>query len=804
MTASPTQPGASTAMQLRAGLWLLLALAVTLVCTAQFATAGRVPLQTNLLALLPPTERNPLAEEAVRRLADAAGDRAVFLVGAAEPAAAAAAARAFAATLRGSDAFRQVIADIPAFDPGQLTALYVQHRFSLLAAADRAALASGAVGPADLEARLQRKLYTPFRFGLTLPPSDDPFGFSDAWLAELPLRSLRLETENGLLVSHDQRRTWVVITAALSASAYDSTLQQGVAAAVAQAESALRHAHPDAVLLRAGTVFYADAARRSAEREFDLIAAGSLLGMFSLLYLVFRSLRPLALGLLAVAFGIGTATAVTLAVYGELHLITLVFGASLIGEAIDYAVQYFAAHLGAGAGWEPMAGLRRIAPGLTLALATSLLGYGALLLAPFPALSQIALFAIAGLAAAWLSVFLLLPALLVRPNRRDPAAAVSGAQTFLNWWRRRMPRRRCLLLGGLLLIAAVPGWLRLAGNDDVRLLVARPPWLVAQEEHIRALTGFGNSSQFFLVEGATPDAVLAGEEKLAARLDALVAQDRISGYQALSTFVPSLARQAENYHLWQARVFADEGALRALFARSALRDELAEHLLASFKASAGQALSLDEWLQSPLSTPFRHLWLGRSGSGYAAIVLPQGTREVAHLAESAAGLAGVTLVDKAGSVSRLFRDYRQWGVLWLLGACALVYSVLCVRYGPVQAAVTLAPTLLAMGLALGAFGYADAPLTLFNLMGLMLVLGVGVNYAIFLREGGVRAAATLAGVLLSAGTTLLSFGLLAFSSMPALAGFGLTLLVGVGMAVLLAPMVLTFSAAQTACPGDAC
>ena len=111
---------------------------------------------------------------------------------------------------------------------------------------------------------------------------------------------------------------------------------------------------------------------------------------------------------------------------------------------------------------------------------------------------------------------------------------------------------------------------------------------------------------------------------------------------------------------------------------------------------------------------------------------------------------------------------------------------------------------LAMALALGVLGHLKTPFTLFNMMGLMLVLGVGVNYAIFLREGGVRAAATLAGVLLSAGTTLLSFGLLAFSSMPALAGFGLTLLVGVGMAVLLAPMVLTFSAAQTACPGDAC
>ena len=55
-----------------------------------------------------------------------------------------------------------------------------------------------------------------------------------------------------------------------------------------------------------------------------------------------------------------------------------------------------------------------------------------------------------------------------------------------------------------------------------------------------------------------------------------------------------------------------------------------------------------------------------------------------------------------------------------------------------------------------------------------------------------RTAATLAGVLLSAGTTLLSFGLLAFSSMPALSSFGLTLLVGIGIAVLLAPMVLSF------------
>jgi predicted exporter len=44
------------------------------------------------------------------------------------------------------------------------------------------------------------------------------------------------------------------------------------------------------------------------------------------------------------------------------------------------------------------------------------------------------------------------------------------------------------------------------------------------------------------------------------------------------------------------------------------------------------------------------------------------------------------------------------------------------------------------------------------------------------------------GVLLSAATTLLSFGLLAMSAMPALRSFGATLGVGIAVSVLLAPV----------------
>jgi predicted exporter len=166
------------------------------------------------------------------------------------------------------------------------------------------------------------------------------------------------------------------------------------------------------------------------------------------------------------------------------------------------------------------------------------------------------------------------------------------------------------------------------------------------------------------------------------------------------------------------------------------------------------------------------------------------------LKDSTADLSAVTFVDKVGSVSTLFQQYRYWSAIWLLCAIALVFLVLCVRYSRRQAAVILIPTVLAMALTIGIIGYLHVTLTLFNMMGLMLVLGVGVNYAIFLHEGGVNQAATLAGVLLSAGTTLLSFGMLAFSGMPALSSFGVTLLIGIGVAALFAPITLSFKVPQ--------
>ena len=771
-----------------AAAWALASILLVAATLVLFARGA--PLQTNLLALLPSTERSAAAERAVTAMHDAGANRAVFLVGHADPAAARQAARRFAAALEASGAFRKVQLEIPAVDPRSLLRASLDFRFGLLADADRLALKQGKF---DADQWLTKRLNDPLRFGSVGGLALDPFGFFDRYVASLPYRNLRLELDDGLLVARSDSGAGlhVLVSAELPGSAYADSVQAPVIAALAQAQDQLG---AGVELLRTGAVFFAADARSAAQREVDLIGLGSVAGIVLLLLAVFRSLRPMLLGLLTVCIGLAAGVVVTVLVHGELHLLTLVFGASLIGEAIDYSIQYFGAYAGAGPGWDPQRGMRLVRPGLTLALLTSLLGYGALLLLPFPAVKQIALFALTGLAAAYLSVILLLPALLRRPYSRNLSGVTAPIARFIDAWRARVSPRAGLVLALAFLVVLAPGWLHLKRDDDVRSLSNRSPSLLQQEARIRALTGFEIGTQFLLVEGDSAENVLRREEQLVARLQELAAKGELSHYQAISSFVPSAARQTENRSLVGERVLADGAQLERALDRAGLRKGIAPELERAYRASEGRLLEPQAWLASPAAAPFRQLWLGKTESGYASVVVPFGVRNATALAEAAHAVEGVACLDKAASVSRLFREYRNSFSYGLAAAVLVVLCVLARRYGWRGGAAVLLPTLLGIAAALGLSGYSGVPMTLFSIMALMLVLGVGVNYAIFLVEGRGREGTAFLAVLLSAATTVLSFGLLAFSGTPALAQFGRMLVAGIGVAVLLAPLALTLAA----------
>jgi predicted exporter len=777
-------------IQLRALLFGGFAVGMLLLGAWLLFGRGTVPIQTDLLAMLPTTERHPLAESAVDRLAHANGDRMVLVVADADDARAKDAARALGKSLTRNRAFDSVIAELPDFDLDQFVSPYLPYRFSLLTDADRAALTQPGRDAAQM---LARRLNEPFSAGVGTALEDDPFGWLQHWLDQQPWSRSPLVPEDDLLTAHRDGVTYVMVIAQLRGSSYDDGVQREALGALDAAWHDVSHAYPRTQLLRTGAVFFAAAARAGAERDMHVVGLTSTIGIALLLLWTFRSPRPLLVAFLSTAVGVISALTLTLLIFGQIHLLTLVFGAALLGEAVDYSIQYLCVRSNAGAHWQPQRGARQVRPALLLALGTSLLGYTLLGMVPFPALRQMACFAMVGMVVACLSVFWLLPAFAAAPTTKPLSPTLVGVARA--WQQRvmRLAHGRCgFALFALGLVVAVPGWWRLDHDDDIHQLIATPTALAQQEARIREITGVGNGSQFYLVTGNTPEQTLQHEEALEQRLQALVANQQLQGWTGVAGMVPSAQRQRNNQSALMP-LFAADAALTTTLGQAGIKAEVADAYLAAWP---GRMLTIDAWLAMPVSVPFRYLWMSGSEHGYASIVLPQGQDDTAVLRTASDGLPDVMLVDKPASVSALFGRYRSYASLWLLAALVLVGVTFAWRYRG-DAFRVLAPPLFGMGWSLAALGYLDQPLTLFHWMALMLVLGVGANYAVFLREGEPHTAhmpgASYASVLLSAVTALLSFGLLGLSSMPALQHFGITLLLGIGITALLAPASLSAS-----------
>ncbi|PTT90102.1 hypothetical protein DBR42_06685 [Pelomonas sp. HMWF004] len=197
------------------------------------------------------------------------------------------------------------------------------------------------------------------------------------------------------------------------------------------------------------------------------------------------------------------------------------------------------------------------------------------------------------------------------------------------------------------------------------------------------------------------------------------------------------------------------------------------------------------WLASPASEPVRAQWLGRLGEGQGSVVLLRG----ADAAETRAALAalrldGVTWVDKVGEVSALLGRYRVLMSWVLVLGFVLTWAALACRFG-LASWRALAPTALACVLTIALLAISGQVLQLFHILPLLILLGLGVDYGIFLLEQpGRTETRPFLSVTLAAASTLLSFGLLALSGTPALHAFGLTLLIGVFLAWLLTPFFI--------------
>lgn len=732
-------------------------------------------IDSDVLALLPQDANDRLLSDATRLIADNSARQVVVLLGSADAEGAKAAQVAYSRAIHDidRDGHLPIVENASVqgwFD--QARAFYAPYRDRLLTDEQRARLRDG--DPAMLGQQALAVLYGPLGAPRLTEWNRDPLGlWPQWWQARAAGTGLRVG-DDGLLQA--EGRYWAVLQFQTRDSAFRLDGEQRIGDALAAAAAAARKAVPDLRELRAGVPLHAEAAAAQANREINTIGWGSLAAVLLLVWLAFRSLRPIALVAMSLLVGCATALSVTALVFGKVHLLTLVFGASLVGVAEDYGIHWFGSRQA-----EPQASrwqlLRHLLPGLWLALLTSALAYLALGLAPFPGLRQMALFSVVGLSAAFLTVICWFPFLDNGRVRQTRFSHWLGG-TLDGWPRLGQARRGVVVaLGVVAAVVIATGLLRVQPNDDLRSLQSSPPALMAQQIEVGRLLGMPSPAQFFLVQGGDAEQVLQREEALVARLDALEAQGRIGGHQAISDWWPSRQRQDA------------DAALTARIEASVLR-QVGEATGESLSRPAyATPAGIDAFLHDGVSLPFRHLWLGKLGNGQASVVMVDDLSRadaLATLRALADGLQGVRWVDRTADFSQLLGHYRRMMGALLLAGVALVFGVLAWRYRR-QSWRVIAPTLLAGLLTVALLGWLGQPLQLFNVLALLLLLGMGIDYGIFLLEHRGDRSAWLS-VCVGAASTWLSFGLLALSSTPALRAFGLTLLLGIGLVWVITPL----------------
>ncbi len=516
-----------------------------------------------------------------------------------------------------------------------------------------------------------------------------------------------------------------------------------------------------------GAVKYAHQAYQNARQEISTVGLGSLVGIVLLLLWVFRSVIPLLLSISSIALGLVVAFAVTVQVFGEVHVFALVFGATIAGVSIDYCFHYLV-----DAAWSeaPEAAeqkrfsVEKIIPALFIGFMSSALVYSGFLVTGYEVLGQIALFSVVGLLSVLLNVLVFYPWLYRVKAFNNHALMLRISNSFLHNPVQVIFRKplACLLLLCLVLLA---DFYLIEPNDDVRALQQLSEAIQQEESHVRGVLDWQPSEYYILISDEDIDSLLQQEADM---LMFLRKQDiELVG---ISDYIPT-ATQQEQHHKLQQHVYQSD----------AFDAYLAELELPPFDEITFEAFD-PQVLIAQLSQVFKQRWLGTI-NGQHALIIP--LYEQVSLPDDSSAV----LIQQAEDTSKLFGQFRTKSS-WMLAIAVLllVGALSTFRYSFVEAAHMVSVPLLSGFSALALASLLGYHVSLFSVLALLLVLGMGLDYVVFLRESKQPAHVMLA-LLLSSLTTMLAFGLLAFSQVAVLKSFGFMVGVGIAMVLLFSPAV---------------
>ncbi len=607
----------------------------------------------------------------------------------------------------------------------------------------------------------------------------DPYGFFTRYVKNnSPVSPFQMDDHSNLFTQDNTGKTWYIYLASLNESAFSMKIQEKIENQLTPILDSVAQKF-SVETLKTGALFYATAGAQQAQHEISLIGSISMLGVLLLMFLIFRNLRSLGFAITVIGVSIIAGLSTCLMIFGSIHIISLVIGCSLIGITVDYALHYICATYRDVA--SPYDVFKKLVPALPLSALTSALGFALLVMVPFPGIQQMGVLSATGLLAALITVFLWGPYLMAGPSKSLTKAAECFQSSLKNLaqWGGNPQRRKTLVL--LIISVGIIGIVNLRFDDNLKSFQNLNIDLKYQEDKINGMLSFEKTTRFFTVKGQTLDDVLQQEESLIPEL----ASQGIT-VKALASLIPSDQRQHKNHQV---------------IAKSYQPASIAQ----LFKALGyTQSYSISDFMPessllrlnlSDLPAGFKELVYQTETGNFVGRILITDVEDEAKLQQFIDQIDekfNVNYCDPTRDYSALFTLYRQLVFGLMIGILMVLAGVLSYRVGVPGATRILTPLILAIFGTIGLLGLL-APLNFFHAVGLLLSMSIGIDYALFLywhKPESTKTDILLMCNALSALTTILSFGLLAFSQTRAVCSFGLSIFIGIVLCFILTTIFL--------------
>lgn len=634
-------------------------------------------------------------------------------------------------------------------NPKGVLSFYQRQAGRLATPRDRQMLANG--GYEALIANAQKNLQSPAP--VLTPLQSDPLLLTQRFIQQLPDLMPGYESHEGLYTRTSQSTHQVLVPLRIAGDALSVNQSGRSVEVINDFIDKVADELPGIEVYRSGLLFHSDAAAKQAKKEMTWFGGLSLLLVLALLLWVFRSGQQLLYTVLLLGVSAATGLLVTLLFSTQPHVLMLVFATSFIGLCIDYVIHGFIARSHGAKAWSALK------PALWLSGLTTVLGYVLLLLLPLPLLQQLGIFMAVALITAMTLVVVTLPWL---PEPKEPAPR--WQQFCLNMTKLYRQMRNKTTTHWLSVMALTTLGLLVwsfTANDNVRLLASSPESLLQQENHLRKTTDFYFQPDVLLVAGETPQKALEQTGNLRG----------IEGSVSLYHYVLPVSEQQQvvqgQQHLFKSQVGED-------------------YL---------QWLGIDApvFNSVPQEHPLESQFLYPTEAGWMSVIRLKQPFSADEIKETPDRLEHFDPIEHA---SDALTEYRHSMQLWLIALLLVslpilalflraqlgyrrrlkaAWQVTCVMTLSVSTALLLAQLI--------------QPLNLFHCIGAMFVLVLSIDYGVFCA-GRLKRQHALQAIYLSAFTTMVAFGALSFSSTPAIAAFGIIVLIGVFMSALFSPLII--------------